>query len=420
VSLLFALGVLTQNVQLLPVGSEYQPWIYCVVLPYAFLSALAANSSVLKTRLLGTLCFSVSIVVMLVIAIAHTGAVPFKDALRMSGLPLVALSTWIYLRDVPGRVVSLLILGHVAILMLGLAAPNLATAITSAAGGRGQLYAVGWSSYFYSEPSYAALTFLFLAFFSSRDGKLAIVDGVALVLLSISTFSVTGVFGAAVVTATLVWQRSKLAFAGGCLAALVGVFSLGLVLADSPISSLGRVADLVSAVEGLRGMGWEAALLALNAAEPSGMWRILSNLYGISCAADLPWGLGSTDIAVALSFSKCSGSLASMLIENPTYSGLSSGLSAQSVFANLAVFAGVPGLMLGGLLLAIQIVALGRAEIRSSLPLAVMIVMLFVVWQSAWAAPTASLMIAAAYRNRERDEATRPRFSPATSGEARG
>lgn len=400
VATLFVLGVLTQNVQLLPVGSEYQPWIYCCVLPYALARALVLKSGVSWARLCAGLFFAACLIAIIAVAIFQTGAVPLKDVLRMSGFPLVALSSWVYLREVPASTVRVLILAHVAILCLGVVAPDAATALTSAAGGRGQSYFVGWSSYFYSEPSYAALTFLSLAFFACRDGRMGLPEGLALVALSLSTFSVTGVFGAAMIAATLVWQRSRTVFTGAAVFLVVGFFSLGVFLEDAPLPSLGRVADLITALEGLRGMSWSAALIALNAAEPSGMWRILSNLYGISCAQDLPLGLGSTDIAVALSYERCSMTLASLLIENPTYAGESSGLAAQSVFANLVLFAGVPGLLLGGVLIAVQLSALRLPEIRASLPLAILIVLLFIIWQSAWAAPTASLMVAAAYRSR--------------------
>lgn len=398
VSLLFVLGVLTQNIQMLPVGSEYQPWIYVGVLPYAFLLALIADSKVSRSHLLIVLCIVASMVVLIILAMAKTGTIPLKDALRMFALPMVALSTWIYLRDVPDSVVRFLVFLHIAFLMLALAAPNVAVGITAVTGGRGQVYYSGWNSYFYSEPSYAAMAFFFFAFFLSRDGRIASIDGLALVVLLMSTLSVTGVFGAGVIAGTLVWQRSRFAFTCACLAVMLGALSLSIIPADTSIRALGRAAGLASALADLRGMGVNAILLTLNAVEPSGAWRVLSNLYGMSCVADAPLGFGSTDIGAALSSSKCSSVLASMLIENPTYGRLGTTMYAQSVFANLTVFAGIPGLIVGTALLCIQLSAFRLQEIRASLPLAIAVVLFFVIWQSAWASPAASLMIAAACR----------------------
>src|SRR5690606_10996981 len=127
---------------------------------------------------------------------------------------------------------------------------------------------------------------------------------------------------------------------------LVGsLFSLLLIVPDdATFGPLSRVAALIASIKGLSGIDAGGLLMTLNGVEPSGMWRILSNLYGISCASDLPLGLGSTDIAVALANSRCSPFLGSLLVANSVYSRASAGLAAQSFLANLVVVAGIPGL----------------------------------------------------------------------------
>lgn len=407
VSVLFVFGVISQNLQLLPIGSEYQPWLYCSVVPFAIITAWVRDAAISRQRLLGGALFAMALTLLLVLASTQASTIPIKDAVRVLGLPLVAISTWLYLRDVNLTAIRLLIFLHAGILMLAVLSPEAAAAVSGAFGTRGQGYYLGWNSYFYSEPSYAALTFLFLAFFLARHGPIAALDSLALVALLASTFSVTGAFGAAMVAGTFVWQRSRLLFTGGCAVAVLCVLSITMIPADTSVRTLQRLVILAEAVEGLKGMSAESIAFVLNAAEPSGMWRVASNLYGMSCANENPLGLGNTDVYAAITRSECSNALASLLQQNETFRLLGRGASAQSILGNLSVFAGIPGLIMGCVLLAIQLSAFRLRFVMAALPLSAAFLLFFVIWQSAWAAPSASVLLAATYiRRRGREPPT--------------
>jgi hypothetical protein len=394
---LFALGVVLQNLEVVSLGSEYQPWVYAAVLPYAFVLAMFNNPDISRSRLLATLAFGLIALLLLLVVVANANLVPAKDVLRMLALPVVAMATWIYLRRLPGSAVRIVVFIHVAVLVAGLTVPGIARAVTGIVGARGQAYYDGWNSYFYSEPSYAALSFLFLAFFSARDGRFRLIDAFALSALSVSTLSVTGFIGAAVMMSTLVWQKSRVLLVAIAAGLVLVVLSLRFVPSDTSILALQRLAMIAEAMDALSGLSAQGILFALNAVEPSGMWRILTNLYSISCVSGYPAGLGSTDMAAALWESRCSPSLASVVAQNEIYLQLNPGSTASSVFANLTLFGGIPGAVIGSALVAVQLAAFRDANTRAMFPLALTCVLFFVVWQSAWAAPTASLMIAAGY-----------------------
>jgi hypothetical protein len=392
----FVLGVLTQNVPLLPMSSEYQPVLYCGILPFALWRAHQLNTRISRLRLLEMVMFGACMMLLLAGALFVSGSPPFTDIARMLALPMVACSTWIYLRDVPQRVVRVVILIHVAILLLGLVAPEVARSLAGI-GGRGQAYYEGWNSYFYAEPSYAALTFLFLAFFSCRAGRMSSLDTALLALLSMSTLSVTGVIVAAVIAGTFLWQRSRTVFFVIVLGVPTVVASIALVPTEGSVLAIGRLAALSAAIRDLGGLTFQGVLMALNAVEPSGMWRILTNLYAVSCVDGHPLGFGSTDMAAAIWRSDCSASVGAVISQSLLYLQLNPGSTASSVFANLVLFAGIPGAALGAVLVVVQLSAFRHPTVRSMLPLAAMLILFFLVWQSAWAAPTASVLIAAAY-----------------------
>jgi len=394
---LFVLGVITQNVQLLPVNSEYQPWIYCGVIPFALWTAYHNRVRVRTSLLLPSLMLCGALLALLVLAVVKAQMLPAKDLVRVLALPAVAAASALYLREVPAPAVRLLLYVHGLMLVLGVIAPAAATAISAQFASRGQEYYLGWNSYFSSEPSYAALTFLFLAFFLVRESRLSVGHAVLLGALLGSTMSVTGIFGAIIIGSTLLWQRSKLALFASCCLVLVVSFSISVIPRDSTNRSLQRLSGLGAAIDEIGGSDYRSMLLIINAAEPSGTWRIYSNIYALSCTSDLPFGLGTTDIFGPIARSECSEFLAAVLRLNETFKRLGPGASAQSVFANLSLLSGLPGLMMGLALVGLQLAAFRHRYVRQAMPLSMCFIGFFLIWQSAWAAPTASLMIAAAY-----------------------
>lgn len=400
VSIFFIIGVLTQNLQIFRGISEYQPLIYTSVVIY-FAFRFLLNKPIISTGVLRYIGLVGAVLVLFfVIGLLKAESNPLMDLIRVAAFFLVCAATLIYIQYTSIMAIRALTAIHFLFLCLAIIAPELATSISAVFTERGEFYHLGWNAYFYSEPSYAALVFLFLAFLGALRGRLQLIDAFFLCVLLVSTFSVTGVVGALVIGMSLVFSGRAGYWVLPML--LLMAYPAFVLLRALNTPAIERLDSLYNAIPSFGVYDFMTLVQALNLIEPSGMWRLLTNLFAISCITDIPWGQWSLDIGQPLSTGQCSMILGSILQESQLYPLIGQTFSAQSVFANLVIYSGLLGAVIGVILVYVQGRCIFHKRIVHVWPLSLFFLASFVIWQSAWASPTASLLLAVAAQQRLR------------------
>jgi len=263
--MIFILGFLTVNIPLLGQG-EYQP---VILLLLAFMC--------LRSRPHGKPCLWISYcalaTITFVLAVYHIfdGNLNLVDLIRLSVGPLFLVASLSIIRSVPLWVFKFIIGFHFLFFLIGILDPSLAKNIMSWLGLRGAGAYGGWNSYFSSEPSYFAINmsglFTLMYLKCKAEGEPLQSYWVFLcALLLISTVSTTGLVFALFLLIIKFTQASYKIKLGLTILVFMGISTVTLKSMDRLINLF----DIISANH-----DFYQIIMAINAVDPSGLWRIL-------------------------------------------------------------------------------------------------------------------------------------------------
>jgi|GEM_PF-2359736 len=374
---IFILGFLTINIPVIG-GSEYQPLVLLLLSLCVYVAGRRQNKRIIYL-FIGLLLF------LLVPIFIHgiTGYVNIKDISRVMVGPLFFLTSFSLLKRIPLYAYKFLICFHLAFLVLGVFSPDIALLILKALG----LRAYEWNAYFSSEPSYFAINYsgmVSLMYLKHRlDGEIFPIKWLVFsIILLLSVPAVTSLFFMTILIFVILKQLtprvSFLLIALSCML-MSGYFS---ILSTRNIDRVTALIDI-----GIEQSG-EDLLTIANRVEPSGLWRPLTNVVGITLVTVEPLGFGHLSISNQLEQLSSSFPMLVNLVEiNEVYNLLPSEFYTNAIVPSYVVFGGILlSLMVGLILLWVCVKVLTCFDLSGTSPLRYFVIVYLLVgsfWQSA-------------------------------------
>lgn len=384
----FLAAFFTMNLPLFPgLGGEYQPILFVLLV----LLALIVTGNIRREVALPVFGLALSL---LGVSLWHAiqQSLNVIDLIRCSVGLLFVLGAPALIAQVPLGAFRLIVWVHVLFAIFGLIYPEGAAGVVTALGLRGALYYGGWNAFFASEPSYAALNLAAVIAIATLKASMEETrekrDWVPLMgaIVILLTQSVTGLMIAAILI--WAWAGAKIKFSFFRFV-LIASFGFVLLLTALQWEYVDAVMDsrIGNALEAGAAVFKEGSLLPFFLLEPSGAWRLLSNLTGLSVAFHYFLGIGSLALQNVVT-ETAPTAIANFILSSELYDLLGGEFNAQIPLANYAVF--------GGLLPSVGLLLLSSFAMRRAVRFntttgsrlfVVIYILIGLLWQGALTAP---------------------------------